>query len=117
MEGFLGLRINPTLRRLITRLFAITPALITTLAMGERGLNSLLILSQVILSCALPFAVIPLVYFTSSRVHMCPDADASGIRLHEPRFVNGWIMTIVGWTIAAIVTCLNVYLVVLAIVE
>ena len=65
MEGFINLRLRPWLRRLITRLIAIVPAIIVVVLYGERGTGPLLILSQVILSLQLPFAVFPLVMFTS----------------------------------------------------
>ena len=68
MEGFLNIRLRPWLRRLITRLIAIIPALIIVIALyGERGTGPLLVLSQVILSLQLPFAVFPLVMFTGDR--------------------------------------------------
>ena len=67
MEGFVNIRLRPWLRRLITRLVAIIPAVIVVSLYGERGTGALLILSQVILSLQLPFAVFPLVSFTSSR--------------------------------------------------
>ena len=67
MEGFVNIRLRPWLRRLITRLVAIVPAIIVVSLYGERGTGALLILSQVILSLQLPFAVFPLVSFTSSR--------------------------------------------------
>jgi manganese transport protein len=67
MEGFLQLRLRPWLRRLVTRLVAIVPALATIIIMGEQSTTQLLILSQVILSLQLPFAVIPLIMFTSDR--------------------------------------------------
>jgi manganese transport protein len=70
MEGFLNIRLRPWLRRLITRLIAIIPALITVAVYGERGTGQLLILSQVILSLQLPFAVFPLVLFTGDRRKM-----------------------------------------------
>ena len=70
MEGFLNIRLPAWLRRLITRLIAIVPAVIVTAMYGERGAGGLLILSQVILSLQLSFAVIPLVYFTSQRRKM-----------------------------------------------
>ena len=69
MEGFLNIRIPAWLRRLVTRLIAIIPAVIVTAIAGERGTEELLILSQVILSLQLPFAVIPLVMFTSDKKH------------------------------------------------
>lgn len=70
MEGFLEIRLPPWMRRLITRLIAIVPAALTALWFGEEGTAKLLILSQVVLSLQLPFAVIPLVIFTSQRAKM-----------------------------------------------
>jgi manganese transport protein len=70
MEGYLSLRINPLLRRLITRMVAIVPALIVILIYGEKEVGSLLIMSQVILSMQLGFAVIPLIYFVSDKKTM-----------------------------------------------
>lgn len=67
MEGFLGagMSLQPWKRRLVTRLVAIVPAVVVAVSFGDAGLNNLLILSQVILSVALPFALWPLLYFTS----------------------------------------------------
>src|SRR4030095_16950568 len=70
MEGFLRIRLRPWLRRLLTRLIAIVPAVIVTALYGEHGTASLLVLSQVVLSLQLPFAVVPLVAFTSNRRKM-----------------------------------------------
>ena len=67
MEGFLDIRLPPWLRRLITRAIAIVPAAIVTIWYGEKGTAQLLILSQVILSLQLPFAIVPLVMFTADR--------------------------------------------------
>ncbi|OAI29741.1 divalent metal cation transporter [Methylosinus sp. R-45379] len=67
MEGFLELRMKPTIRRLVTRLIAIVPAVGVTLIAGEAATGRLLVLSQVVLSFTLPFAVVPLVWFTASR--------------------------------------------------
>ena len=75
MEGFLDLRIPVWLRRLITRAIAIVPAIVVTAMCGEKGLAHLLILSQVVLSLQLPFAVIPLVAITRSRAKMGPLAS------------------------------------------
>jgi manganese transport protein len=72
MEGFLNFRIAPWLRRLVTRLIAILPAVIVTIWFGEKGTGQLLILSQVVLSLQLPFAVVPLVMFTASKAKMGP---------------------------------------------
>jgi manganese transport protein len=70
MEGFLNLRIAPWLRRLVTRTIAIVPAVVVTVLAGEKGTAQLLIMSQVVLSLQLPFAVVPLVMFTASRAKM-----------------------------------------------
>jgi manganese transport protein len=97
MEGFLNLRLRPWLRRLITRLVAIVPAVIVTLVYGERGTGALLILSQVILSLQLPFAVFPLVTFTSDRRKMGS--------LVAPVWVR-----ILAWPLAVVIAALNVWL-------
>jgi len=72
MEGFLNFRVAPWLRRLVTRMIAIVPAVIVTIWAGEKATGQLLILSQVVLSLQLPFAVVPLVMFTASRAKMGP---------------------------------------------
>jgi manganese transport protein len=97
MEGFLRLRLPPVLRRLITRLIAIIPAVIVTALMGESGTAQLLILSQVILSMQLSFAVIPLVMFTSDKAKM-------------GEFVNPLWVKICGWTLGILIAALNGYL-------
>ncbi len=95
MEGFLNLRIRPWLRRLITRLIAIVPAVIVTILYGESGSAKLLVISQVILSLQLSFAVIPLILFTGNRKLM-------------GEFVNARWIKILAWLIAAIIVVLNV---------
>ena len=70
MEGFLNIRLPAWLRRLVTRLIAIVPAVVVASLYGESGTAKLLVLSQVILSLQLPFAVVPLVQFTSNRKMM-----------------------------------------------
>ncbi|OPH57246.1 divalent metal cation transporter [Paenibacillus ferrarius] len=97
MEGFLNIRLSPWLRRLITRMIAIVPAVIVIGIYGERGATDLLILSQVILSLQLSFAVIPLVKFTSDRKKM-------GV-LVTPKW-----MVILSWIVAVIIAGLNAYL-------
>jgi manganese transport protein len=97
MEGFLNIRLRPWLRRLITRLVAIVPAVVVVSLYGERGTGALLILSQVILSLQLPFAVFPLVSFTSSKAKM-------GAFVAPP-----WVR-VLAWTIAVIIAALNVWL-------
>jgi manganese transport protein len=94
MEGFLHWRIRPWLRRLITRSMAIIPAAIVIGVMGEGHVTSLLILSQVILSFQLPFAVVPLIQFTGDRSKM-------------GEFTNGPITAIFGWFLAAAIIVLN----------
>jgi manganese transport protein len=97
MEGFLNIRIRPWMRRLITRIIAIVPAAIVAMFYGESGTAQLLILSQVILSLQLSFAVVPLVAFTSSRAKM-------------GRFVNPRWLQAVAWTAAAAIAALNAWL-------
>jgi manganese transport protein len=99
MEGFLNIRLPAWLRRLITRLIAIIPAVIVTALYGEKGTGSLLILSQVILSLQLSFAVVPLVLFTSQRAKM-------------GQFVNGRALKALAWTVAVAILGLNGWLLV-----
>lgn len=97
MEGFLNIRLPAWLRRLITRLIAIVPAVIVTAVAGERGTGQLLILSQVILSMQLSFAVVPLVMFTSDRAKM-------GV------FANPPVVKALAWFVAALIGSLNAWL-------
>ena len=97
MEGFVNIRLRPWLRRLITRLVAIVPAVIVIALYGERGTGALLILSQVVLSLQLPFAVFPLVSFTGNRHKMGP-------------FVAPLWMQATAWVVAVIIAALNVWL-------
>jgi manganese transport protein len=94
MEGFLNIRLRPWLRRLITRLIAIIPAVIATAFFGESGTAKLLVFSQVVLSLQLSFAVIPLIIFTSDRRKM-------------GEFVNPPWIKILAWTTASIIVVLN----------
>jgi manganese transport protein len=94
MEGFLRMRLPAWVRRLVTRLLAIVPAVIVAALYGESGTAKLLVLSQVILSLQLPFAVIPLVSFTSNRKKMGPFVS--------PRWVS-----ILAWLVAAVIVSLN----------
>ena len=94
MEGFVGLKMRPWLRRLTTRLIAIIPTVIVIKFSGDNAVNSLLILSQVILSLQLPFAIIPLLHFTSNRKKMGEFASKM------------WVM-ILAWTAASLITLLN----------
>ncbi|MNH95454.1 Divalent metal cation transporter MntH [compost metagenome] len=99
MEGFINIRLKPWLRRLITRLIAIIPAVIVTAMYGESGVQDLLIFSQVILSLQLPFAVVPLVKFTGSKTKM-------------GEFANKTWINILAWFVTGIIITLNIYLLV-----
>jgi len=98
MEGFINFRLRPWVRRLVTRSIAIIPAAAVIAVMGAQGTYRLLILSQVILSMQLPFAVIPLIHFTS-------DPSKMG------QFANRLWVKILAWLVAAVIIGLNVYLV------
>ncbi len=95
MEGFLNIRLRPWLRRLITRLIAIVPAVLVTAIYGAKGTSDLLVFSQVVLSLQLSFAVIPLVLFTSDRKKMGQFANSFGIKL-------------LAWATAGLIVYLNV---------
>ncbi len=97
MEGFLNIRVRPWLRRLVTRSLAIVPAIIVIWLAGNRGTLQLLVLSQVVLSLQLPFAIFPLIHFTNDPQRMGP-------------FASGWKLRAVGWLTALVVTGLNVWL-------
>ncbi len=97
MEGFVNLRMQPWLRRLLTRLLAIIPAILTILIAGEEATYRLLILSQVVLSLQLPFAIIPLIHFTSDRTKM-------------GEFANAMWVKVLAWLTAAIIVGLNLKL-------
>lgn len=104
MEGYLNLRIQPWLRRLITRLVAIIPAFIVIYIFGESATGKLLILSQVILSLQLGFAVIPLIHLTSDKNKM-------------GEFANKLWVKICAWLVAVIIVVLNAQLVVNTVIE
>ena len=99
MEGFLDIRLRPWLRRIITRAIAIIPAVIVSIMYGDSGTAKLLILSQVILSFQLAFAVFPLVTFTSDRAKM-------------GSFVNPAWIKVLAWTVAGFIAALNSWLLV-----
>ena len=94
MEGYLKLRLNPWIRRLLTRLIAIIPALLVIGIMGEEHVDELLVLSQVILSLQLGFAVIPLIHFVSDKTTM-------------GEFVINWKVKTMAWIVAGILVFLN----------
>ena len=97
MEGFLNIRLRPWLRRLITRGIAIVPAITIAILYGESGTAKLLILSQVVLSLQLSFAVFPLVLFTSDRTKM-------------GEFANAMWVKVLAYTVAFIIAALNAWL-------
>ena len=97
MEGFLDLRLPVWLRRMVTRALAIIPAALVIGIAGEGATTGLLVLSQVVLSLQLPFAVIPLVQFTADRKLM-------------GEFASGWPLKLVAWGVAAVIVALNLKL-------
>ena len=98
MEGFLNIRLTPWVRRIITRMIAVVPAVCVAIWVGPRGVGQLLILSQVILSFQLAFAVVPLVMFTSDQRQM-------------GHFTNNFWLKVAGWMAACIIILLNLFLV------
>ncbi len=96
MEGFMQWRLNPWLRRLITRLIAILPAVVIIGIRGNSSVNDLLMLSQVILALQLPFAMFPLLHLTSSRKRM-------------GKWKNGWFLLIAGWGSALLITAMDFF--------
>jgi manganese transport protein len=98
MEGYLRLRINPWMRRLITRVVAIIPAVIVILSTGEKNITSLLVLSQVVLSMQLGFAIIPLIHFVSDKKTM-------GVFAIKP------IVQILAWLVTTVLVYLNLRMV------
>ena len=98
MEGFLNIRVRPWLRRLVTRALAILPAAVVIHMAGEEGVGQLIILSQVVLSMNLPFAIIPLIHFTSNRTRM-------------GTFVNKPWVKVSAWGCTAAVVAANAWLV------
>ena len=99
MEGYLSLRVNPWIRRLITRLLAIIPALIVIIIYGENNVDGLLIFSQVILSLQLGFAIIPLIHFVSDKKTM-------------GNFAINKLTKFTAWLIAAVLVGLNVKMII-----
>lgn len=95
MEGFLDLRAPPIIRRLVTRLVAIVPALVVISLMGDTGTYQLLIMCQVVLSLQLPFAIVPMIRFTDSKRRM-------------QDFRNSKLVSTLAWTAAGITVCLNI---------
>ena len=96
MEGFMHWRIRPWLRRLITRTLAIIPAVLIIGIRGNSSVTDLLVLSQVILALQLPFAMFPLLHFTSSRKRM-------------GKWRNGWFLMVAGWASALLITGMDIY--------
>jgi manganese transport protein len=96
MEGFMHWRIRPWLRRLITRSLAVLPAILVIGLRGEGSVTDLLVLSQVVLALQLPFAMFPLLHFTSSRKWM-------------GAYRNGWFLLLSGWSSCLLITALDLY--------
>jgi manganese transport protein len=96
MEGFTNWRIRPWIRRMITRLLAIVPAILVIGLRGDRSVTDLLMLSQVVLALQLPFAIFPLLQFTSTRRVM-------------GQWRSGWFLLIAGWASAILITIMDLY--------
>jgi manganese transport protein len=96
MEGFMHWRIRPWVRRLVTRLLAILPAVFVIGVRGEGSVTDLLVLSQVVLAMQLPLAMVPLLHFTGSRRRM-------------GRFASGWFLLATGWASCLLITVLDLY--------
>jgi len=96
MEGFMHWKLTPWVRRLITRGLAILPAILIIGTRGESSVNDLLTLSQVVLALQLPFAMFPLLHFTSSRKRM-------------GAWRSGWFLLIAGWASAIAITAMDIY--------
>ncbi len=96
MEGFMRWRIQPWLRRLITRTLAIIPAVLIIGVRGNSSVTDLLVLSQVVLALQLPFAMFPLLHFTKFRKRM-------------GKWRNGWFLMIAGWSSALLITAMDIY--------
>jgi manganese transport protein len=94
MEGFVNIRLRPYLRRLITRSIALVPAVVVISISGDEGTYKLLILSQVILSLQLPFAIVPLVHFTGDKLKM-------------GSFANRWWVKVLAWITSGVIIALN----------
>jgi manganese transport protein len=97
MEGFMHWRLRPWVRRLITRLVAVVPAVVIIGLYGDNRVTDLLVLSQIVLAFQLPFAMIPLMHFTSSRRRM-------------GRFANGWFLLLAGWGSCLLIAALDAWL-------
>ena len=98
MEGFLQLKLKPWIRRLVTRVIALTPAVLVIWLVGDKGSYRLLIWSQIVLSLQLPFAIVPLLHFTSDRMKMGAFANRT------------WVL-VLGWIVAALIVTFNAFLV------
>ncbi len=96
MEGFMHWRITPWMRRLITRLLAIVPAIFVIGVRGSGSVNDLLVLSQVVLALQLPFAMFPLLHFTSREKF-------------AGKWKNGPLLLITGWASVVLITAMDVY--------
>ncbi|KAK0473269.1 smf Mn2+ and Fe2+ transporter [Armillaria novae-zelandiae] len=103
-QGFINWRVSPFLRRLLTRALALVPSVVVAVAVGREGIDSLLVVSQVILSVVLPFVAFPLIWLTSSRRVM----RVEGGQDHS----NGWILAVVAYGIWVVVLVANSYAVV-----
>jgi manganese transport protein len=96
MEGFMHWQILPWVRRIITRVLAILPAVLIIGLRGDSSVNDLLVLSQVVLALQLPLAMFPLLYFTSRRRYM-------------GKYRNGWFLMVFGWGSCLLITAMDIW--------
>ncbi|KAF8481695.1 natural resistance-associated macrophage protein [Russula ochroleuca] len=129
-EGFIRWRVSPVMRRLLTRLLGLIPSMVVAVAVGEDGINAMLVASQVVLSIVLPFIVLPLVWLTTSRTVMrvyapAPTRPAQVENGAEEKdvaegeyldFSNGWIIAGIGYVIWAVIVVANGYVLVTLII-
>ncbi|KAH9170589.1 natural resistance-associated macrophage protein [Lactarius sanguifluus] len=132
-EGFLRWRVSPLMRRLLTRLLSLIPSVIVAVTVGRKGINTMLVASQVVLSIVLPFIIFPLVWLTSSRTVMrvrSPVTTAEAepqkeddteeqqtVATHEYLdFSNGWVVAGIGYSIWLVVLVANCYVIITLIV-
>ncbi|KAG5636502.1 hypothetical protein H0H81_007812, partial [Sphagnurus paluster] len=119
-EGFLHWRVSPAMRRIVTRLIAMIPAMVVAIAVGRSGIDSLLVVSQVVLSIVLPFITVPLVYLTSSKAIMSVRVPGPGARQGEGEvemeagetvvdFSSGRVATACGGVICVVIVAANIY--------
>ncbi|KAF8890082.1 natural resistance-associated macrophage protein-domain-containing protein [Infundibulicybe gibba] len=111
-EGFLRWRVSPVVRRLLTRLLAVIPSMVVAISVGQRGVDTLLVASQVVLSIVLPFITFPLIYLTSSKASCAGTGDVEARDDEYEDFSSGRVAVCVGAVIWVVVVAANMYVIV-----